>query len=29
MKTGIHPDTKDITITCSCGETFKVNAALD
>ena len=28
MKTGIHPETKDITITCSCGEEFKVNAAL-
>jgi ribosomal protein L31 len=29
MKTGIHPETKEVVITCSCGETFKVNAALD
>jgi len=28
MKTGIHPETKNIAITCSCGEVFKVNAAL-
>ena len=28
MKNEIHPNTKDITITCSCGEIFKVNAAL-
>ena len=28
MKTGIHPETKNITITCSCGEEFKVTAAL-
>jgi large subunit ribosomal protein L31 len=28
MKTGIHPEVNAITITCSCGEEFKVNAAL-
>ena len=28
MKTGIHPENKKITITCSCGEEFKVDAVL-
>ena len=28
MKKEIHPATNAITISCSCGEKFKVNAAL-
>ena len=24
MKKGIHPDYKEATVTCACGETFKV-----
>ncbi len=28
MKTGIHPKSNAITITCSCGKEFKVNSAL-
>jgi large subunit ribosomal protein L31 len=28
MKTGIHPTTNKVTITCSCGVEFKVLAAL-
>jgi large subunit ribosomal protein L31 len=23
MKAGIHPDYKDVTITCACGETYE------
>ena len=29
MKTGIHPKSNKITITCSCGQEFKVDSALD
>jgi len=28
MKTGIHPDYKEITVTCSCGNTFKTRSTL-
>lgn len=28
MKTGIHPETSNITITCSCGKEFKVKSAI-
>lgn len=28
MKTGIHPDYQEITVTCSCGNTFKTGSAL-
>ena len=28
MKTGIHPDYKEITVTCSCGNTFKTSSTL-
>jgi len=28
MKTGIHPTTNDVVITCSCGEEFKVNSTI-
>lgn len=28
MKTGIHPDFKEITVTCSCGNTFKTGSTL-
>jgi len=28
MKTGIHPNINKITITCSCGQEFKVDSAL-
>lgn len=24
MKAGIHPELKEATVTCACGETFKV-----
>ena len=26
MKPGIHPDYKEITVTCACGETFKTRS---
>ena len=29
MKKGIHPDYKDCTITCACGETFKAKSNKD
>ena len=25
MKKGIHPEMKEATVTCACGETFKVS----
>jgi large subunit ribosomal protein L31 len=28
MKTGIHPDYKEITVHCSCGSTFKTRSTL-
>jgi len=28
MKAGIHPDYKDITVTCSCGNTFVTRSTL-
>ena len=28
MKAGIHPEYKDVTVTCSCGETFKTRSTL-
>ena len=28
MKAGIHPDYKEITVTCSCGNTFTTSIAL-
>ena len=28
MKEGIHPAYKEITVTCSCGNTFKTRSAL-
>ncbi|MGL4394790.1 MAG: 50S ribosomal protein L31 [Brevinema sp.] len=27
MKKGIHPELKDTTVTCSCGETFQIRTA--
>mgnify|MGYP003613029782 CR=1 FL=1 len=26
MKKGIHPEIKDATVTCACGETFKTKS---
>ena len=26
MKPGIHPEYKEITVTCACGETFKTRS---
>ena len=26
MKAGIHPEYKEITVTCACGETFKTRS---
>jgi len=26
MKTGIHPEYKECTVTCACGETFKTRS---
>lgn len=26
MKTGIHPEYKDCTVTCACGETFQTKS---
>jgi large subunit ribosomal protein L31 len=26
MKQGIHPDYKEVEVTCACGETFKTRA---
>ena len=28
MKTGIHPDYKAMTVTCSCGNTFETRSTL-
>ena len=28
MKSGIHPDYKAITVTCSCGNTFETRSTL-
>jgi large subunit ribosomal protein L31 len=28
MKSGIHPDYKNITVTCSCGNTFETRSTL-
>lgn len=28
MKTGIHPEYQEITVTCSCGNSFKTGSAL-
>ena len=28
MKTGIHPEYTEITVTCSCGNTFKTRSTL-
>ena len=28
MKAGIHPDYKEVTVTCSCGDTFKTRSTL-
>ncbi len=29
MKKGIHPEYKESTVTCACGETFKVQSTKD
>ena len=29
MKKGIHPEQKEATVTCACGETFKVLSTKD
>ena len=28
MKAGIHPEYQDITVTCSCGNTFKTRSTI-
>ena len=28
MKAGIHPNYKEVTVTCSCGDTFKTRSTL-
>ncbi|MEW6589467.1 MAG: 50S ribosomal protein L31 [Pseudomonadota bacterium] len=28
MKAGIHPDYKEVTVTCSCGSVFKTRSTL-
>ncbi|OJW47306.1 MAG: 50S ribosomal protein L31 [Thiobacillus sp. 65-1059] len=28
MKSGIHPDYKEVAVTCSCGSTFKTRSTL-
>ena len=28
MKTGIHPDYKEISVTCSCGNTFNTSSTM-
>ena len=28
MKAGIHPDYKEVTVTCSCGDTFKTRSTM-
>ncbi len=28
MKTGIHPESKQVQVTCSCGNTFKTNSTV-
>ncbi|MCY3771628.1 MAG: 50S ribosomal protein L31 [Gemmatimonadetes bacterium] len=29
MKTGIHPEYKEITVTCACGNTFQTRSTID
>lgn len=29
MKIGIHPEMKEATVTCACGETFKTKSTKD
>ena len=29
MKAGIHPETKEATVTCACGATFKTKSTKD
>ncbi len=29
MKTGIHPEYKEITVTCACGNTFLTRSTID
>ena len=29
MKNGIHPDYKEITVTCACGNTFQTRSTID
>ncbi len=29
MKKGIHPEYKEVTVTCACGETFKTMSTKD
>ncbi len=29
MKSGIHPDYKEITVTCACGNTFQTRSTID
>ncbi|MDU4756704.1 MAG: 50S ribosomal protein L31 [Veillonella sp.] len=29
MKQGIHPDYKEATVTCGCGNTFKTGSVID
>ena len=28
MKAGIHPNYKEVTVTCSCGDTFKTRSTM-
>lgn len=29
MKSGIHPEYKDITVSCACGNTFQTRSTID
>lgn len=29
MKSGIHPDYKEITVSCACGNTFQTRSTID
>ena len=29
LKTGIHPEYKEITVTCACGNTFQTRSTID
>ncbi|MCY4545844.1 MAG: 50S ribosomal protein L31 [Gemmatimonadetes bacterium] len=29
MKSGIHPEYKEITVSCACGNTFKTRSTID